>query len=307
MHNIFINCFLVLAMSLSIVNARADAIVLDFADVEITHEELVQYVTDRLVPEAYVSALQRPGAATETVANLFIIRKAGQLAREAGHVSASREHWKRRDAGDRFALEQYVETEIDKRVASIDWEALAEEQYLLELEQYGAGEEKRVSHILVSSEDRDFTDMVARLQAIQERLAAGAGFTEVASQMSDDPSAERNGGDLGFIRRGETDPAFEKAVFAMTKEGEISPPVLSRYGVHLIRYEGRRQESASPFASVKGFIIERLKKEQIPRFRKLVLEPFRDEVAPQLPKIDEAVLSQALLESLLGPPQGDTE
>ena len=307
MRHFLFQCMIISVVSLPTLAARADPIVLDYANVQITHEELVQYLTDRLLPEAYVSALQRPGAATEAVANLFIIRKAGQVAREAGYVSASRDSWKQRDASDRYALERYVEIETNNRVSNIDWEALAEEQYLLELEKHGAGEERAVSHILVSSEKRDFMGMVAQLQAIQERLSAGDDFTLVATEMSDDPSAERNGGEIGFIQRGDTDPAFEKAVFAMTKEGEISPPVLSSFGVHLIRYEGRRQESAVAFSSIKSFIIERLKKEQIPRYRKLVLETFREEVAPQLPSIDEAALSQALLESLLGPPQGDAE
>ena len=184
MHKTPRNCFLIVAMLLFVMNARAETTVLDYAGIQITHEDLVQYVTDRLLPEAYVSALGRPGAATETVANLFIIRKAGQLAREAGYVTTAREIWKRRDAGDRFALERYVEIETDKRVRDIDWDALAEEQYLLELEQYGAGEEIAVSHILVSSEERDFMGMVAHLQAIQDRLAAGEDFTEVATQMS---------------------------------------------------------------------------------------------------------------------------
>jgi peptidyl-prolyl cis-trans isomerase C len=93
-------------------------------------------------------------------------------------------------------------------------------------------EEIRASHILVASE----ADARA---VITEIRRPGADFAEVARRRSTDPGA-RNGGDLGFFKRGDMIPEFEQAAFAM-RPGEISSaPVRTQFGWHVIRLEERR-------------------------------------------------------------------
>lgn len=103
--------------------------------------------------------------------------------------------------------------------------------------------EKRVRarHVLVNSEE-DANKAMARLDK-------GEKFEEVAKQMSLDGSRDY-GGDLGFFTAGEMVPAFSKAVFAL-KKGEVSKPVKTDFGWHIIKLEDIQEGGAQPFDQVK--------------------------------------------------------
>ena len=94
-------------------------------------------------------------------------------------------------------------------------------------------EEVHARHILVASkEDAD---------AIKAELAAGKPFEQLATEKSTDPSGAQNGGDLGFFGRGMMVKSFEDAAFALAEPGQISEPVESQFGWHIIKLEEKRQ------------------------------------------------------------------
>lgn len=96
-------------------------------------------------------------------------------------------------------------------------------------------EEFRAAHILLKTE--------AEAQKARERVTTGKeDFGKVAKEISIDPSAKQNSGDLGFTRPGTLVPEFEKAVAAL-KEGEISQPVQTQFGWHIIKLIARRKLS----------------------------------------------------------------
>ena len=99
----------------------------------------------------------------------------------------------------------------------------------------------RARHILVNSEED--------AKAVLQRLEGGEKFEDVAKQMSLDGSRDY-GGDLGFFTAGEMVPEFSKAVFAMNK-GDVSPPVKTDFGWHVIKLEDVQEGGAQPFDSVK--------------------------------------------------------
>lgn len=102
----------------------------------------------------------------------------------------------------------------------------------------------RVRHILVKpSEILSDDEARERLVQVRERIANGADFAELARLYSEDLSASR-GGDLGWINPGDTVPEFERAMDAL-KPGELSAPVRSPFGWHLIQVEERRRGEAS--------------------------------------------------------------
>ncbi len=103
----------------------------------------------------------------------------------------------------------------------------------------------RVSHIL--STNKDTADMLVG------KLAGGASFEQLAYDYSQDPVAKRNRGDLGFVQYGSMPNVaeFEEAVFAL-EVGEISPPVKTRYGYHIIKIVDRQpNENRAPFDEIK--------------------------------------------------------
>ena len=101
--------------------------------------------------------------------------------------------------------------------------------------------QSRARHILLRPGVRlSQEEAIARLSAYRQQIASGqATFEALASQYSNDGSA-RQGGDLGWVSPGQFVPEFEQVMNAL-RPGEMSQPVVSRFGVHLIRLEERRQ------------------------------------------------------------------
>ncbi len=296
------SAFFILIPSLHAHGETLDAteVVLEERGIVITLGELAEYVSDRILPEAYESAVARKGAVAQSVGNLYIIRRAARLAEESALISPSRLSFVARDAADREAVERYVESETVKRLDSVDWDALAREQFLKDADLYASEERVRASHILVSRENRSFSALAARVAEVEERLKAGDPFDVVAVEMSDDPSAERNRGSLGLLKRGDTVGPFEAVVFNMSEEGATSDPFLTVFGVHIVRFEGQETGDKTPFAEVEGRIIEQLQKKRSKVTRDLILEPYRGEVQDQLYLLDEPRLADGILDLIGG-------
>ncbi|MEJ2621294.1 MAG: SurA N-terminal domain-containing protein [Candidatus Thiodiazotropha sp.] len=120
---------------------------------------------------------------------------------------------------------------------------------------YGLPEQRQASHILIqATADADQATVDAAKQKIDElaaKLAAGESFAELAKQHSQDPGSAASGGDLGMFGKGVMDPAFEAAVFSL-EEGQVSEPVRSSFGFHLIKLTGIKPGSVKPFDEAKA-------------------------------------------------------
>ncbi|ADE16667.1 PpiC-type peptidyl-prolyl cis-trans isomerase [Nitrosococcus halophilus Nc 4] len=144
--------------------------------------------------------------------------------------------------------------------ASPDFEALARERYQANQEQYQLPEQVKVSHILIKAEERSEEEARQLAEKVRKlALAEEKPFAELAVEYSEDPSVERNQGDLGFIARGKTVKPFEEAAFALKQPGNISPVVKSRFGFHIIRLEERQPAQVQPFDQVKEKLVQEAK------------------------------------------------
>ncbi|MDP1831801.1 MAG: peptidyl-prolyl cis-trans isomerase [Geothrix sp.] len=109
--------------------------------------------------------------------------------------------------------------------------------------------EMKARHILFKAEgETQIQEATAKAQLLRERLLKGQDFAKAAEELSEDPSAKGNGGDLGWFRFPQMQKPFSEAAAAL-KPGEISPPVRTIYGIHLIQLEGRREKK---FEDVKA-------------------------------------------------------
>ncbi|GGY00158.1 chaperone SurA [Litchfieldella qijiaojingensis] len=105
--------------------------------------------------------------------------------------------------------------------------------------------EHRARHILIeTTPNRDEQRAEALANQIRQRLVNGENFAALAQQFSDDSGSALNGGELGWLRPGQTVPAFEEAMNAL-EVGEISQPVRSRFGYHIIVVDERRQQDVT--------------------------------------------------------------
>jgi len=115
-------------------------------------------------------------------------------------------------------------------------------------------EQRSASHILLTIDDGADEDTVAevsaRLEDLKGQIDGGASFEELAREHSEDPGSAGQGGSLGTISRGFMDPAFEDAVFALTL-GEVSDPVRSAFGLHLIKVDSISESRLPTFDEVR--------------------------------------------------------
>lgn len=110
-------------------------------------------------------------------------------------------------------------------------------------------DEIRASHILVETEEK--------ANELKAELDGGADFATLAKENSIDPGAA-NGGDLGFFGKGMMVAPFETAAFALTDVGQISAPVQSQFGWHIIKLEEKRQTTPPAFEEVAGELQQQL-------------------------------------------------
>ncbi|MCC4269470.1 SurA N-terminal domain-containing protein [Marinobacter nauticus] len=109
-----------------------------------------------------------------------------------------------------------------------------------------AREERRAAHILVEAGDEG----QETLATIQQRLEDGESFAVLAEEYSVDTVSAQEGGDLGFAGRGVYDEAFEDALFGL-EEGEVSGPVETSFGLHLIKLEEVRRSDVPAFDELR--------------------------------------------------------
>jgi len=222
----------------------------------------------RLPPEMREEFASDPKRLSAYLTNLLIVKTLAVDAREAGLENDSLVQRRIALEVDRALadaelrhLEQAAGSEFD---AKADQFALkAKEIYLVEKDKHQIPEQISASQILFDTKRHTPEEALALARETRNKLLAGADFATTARAVSDDPSAKSNGGEIGWFVRERMDPAFSQAAFAMKNPGDISEPVLTRFGYHLIRFEGRRPAEVPPFEAVKAQLMAQLRKRYI--------------------------------------------
>jgi peptidyl-prolyl cis-trans isomerase D len=151
---------------------------------------------------------------------------------------------------------QYIELNLEDIAAKLE---VKEDEvrafYETQQDQYTRKERRKVSHILAAIDakagDRAEQAALEKIKTAQQRVAKGEEFAKVAEQLSDDKVSGKQGGNIGLINPGELDPAFEKTAFAL-QSGQVSDPVKSSFGYHLMKLTELEPGEVKPFESVKA-------------------------------------------------------
>lgn len=136
-------------------------------------------------------------------------------------------------------------------------------QAAYEKETANLAEQRRAAHILIEVNDKvTEAQAKAKIEDIQARLAKGEKFEALAKEFSQDPGSANNGGDLGFAGPGVYDPDFETALYGL-KQDQVSAPVRTTFGWHLIKLLGVEAPEVPSFASLKDKLTRELKAQQV--------------------------------------------
>ncbi len=158
-----------------------------------------------------------------------------------------------------------VETKIGPTATVTDAEVT--EFYTKNPDKFQEPEAVHVAHILIRTPEN--ADAAAKQKAKAEaesvlaQIRKGGDFAALAKQHSQDPGSAANGGDLGFVPKGQTVPAFEQAAFALGQPGQVSAVVESPFGFHIIKMIARRAGRTVPLAEVKTQVEQFLKQQKM--------------------------------------------
>jgi len=152
---------------------------------------------------------------------------------------------------ERSVLDNLMREEVDSRIAVTLEEMKA--YYAANPDSFTSHDDLRASHILLKTEEE-------ALDA-RKRLEQGEDFAALARKVSLDLATRYKGGDLGPIKKGQTIPQFEKALLAL-KVGEISRPVATQFGWHIIRLNDRASGAPLAFEDAKDLVKEQLQVEK---------------------------------------------
>lgn len=166
-----------------------------------------------------------------------------------GSASPSREELKRnRILANQKVNIRYIEmpkTDMGKLVSEADVKAFKaakkeeiEKFYNSNKVEFSKPERVKARHILIAINDKRTADQAAKLAADLRKEATPKNFAELAKKNSDDPGSKDKGGELGEFEKGRMVPQFENAAFS-AKPGEITAPVKTDYGYHLILVESK--------------------------------------------------------------------
>lgn len=117
------------------------------------------------------------------------------------------------------------------------------------------------SHILLETEDRTEAEAIEQLNQIKARIEAGESFADLAKEVSDDIGSSNLGGELGLVEAGAFDNDFENALFAL-EQGQVSEPVVTEFGVHLIRLDRKSQAEVASFELMQAELLDQLRDDE---------------------------------------------
>ena len=256
--------------------------------IESPRAKLTKYDYDsellRLTPDIRQGFSTDPNRVSSVVNNLWTTRVLSATARAQG---IDRDvDFQRRAASeiDRLLVAALVERLDAEAAREFDskprMEQLARERYLANPGKYQRPELVRATHILFEVPKHSSEEAKKLAAEARARVVAGADMNVLAKEISEDPSAKRNSGRLEAFAASQMDPAFSRAAFALKKVGDISEPVESRFGWHVIRLDGREPAGTRPFDEAKNDIIQEARRAYIEERRKTRIEELRNDPKP---------------------------
>ena len=198
---------------------------------------------------------------TTTLENLLIYRTLATEARKSGIDKNPLVQHEMELFRERLLATKQLET-FEKSIKVPDLTAAAEDRYKANPDQFKIAESVEAQHILIDLKKHGESAR-ARVEEVRAKALAGADFSELAKEYSDDTGSASRGGNLGRFPRGRMLKTFEDVAFAMRNPGQISDIVETSYGFHVIRLVSYQAPRQIPFEEVKNRLLADAKEQYI--------------------------------------------
>ncbi len=249
--------------------ARANGVDIHQSDLALAEDEIGSSLPD--MPPA-----QKRDYLLSYLADIIVLAQAAEKQKLADHPDVQRQL---AFARNKVLMEALLQ---DPGQAALNDEAM-HKVYDEAVKQMANEEEVHARHILVTTEQE--------AKEIEAELKKGADFATLAKQKSKDPSAATNGGDLGWLTKDQMVPEFSEAAFKLAK-AQISDPVHTKFGWHVIKVDDKRVKPAPTFDELKpqieNFVARRAQTELVQSLRKTATIERFDQPPTAKPPINPA-------------------
>ena len=220
--------------------------------VVITAEDVVSDLT-RVPEETRRIVLTKPETLQQIASNLIVRRALAKEAEVSNLAQTPAVAAALTIARDRVLSDARL-AQIDAQNTPSDAtiEAYARQLHTANSDKFERPAQTRARHILLANTG---PESLQKAKALLDQLRAGASFEALATANSIDPGSAAKGGDLGFFGSGQMVRPFEDAVAKLAKAGDLSEPVESQFGLHIIRLEERRAKGKSGFDEVRAQLL----------------------------------------------------
>jgi peptidyl-prolyl cis-trans isomerase C len=256
------------ASSPAFVVTGSSTVLASFGDIKITQADYEAWVIGTIPERDRFGWAMNQGNITKVINDLLRVRTVAEVAKKRGLEADPIYRLRVAQYQEKLlqeAMLQRVEEEANrefeqKRAAFTE---RAREQFLVNKGRYQRPKEVKTSHILVDTRSRNAEQALAKIKVLRERALAGEPFDKLAEANSDDPTAKANKGDIGFFGPGRMDPAFESAAFALKKPMEISEPIKTQFGWHIIRLDDTKAAVQLTFEEALPDLMETLRAQYV--------------------------------------------
>lgn len=251
--------YICLTSPTAVASKQNDKVVLARGEVIITQDDVERYIVAKVPEDKRHQTVNKPDTLRTIVENIYILRAIGNKAGSEIEIDADQMAWEVEMEKTRILSSMVIDAFIQKAYSDQDWEKAAREVYIAEPQRFLQAEQISASHILIAPDGR--TDEAARelAEKLKTRIEEGELFEVLAVEFSDDPTAKKNKGALGFFGKGKMVPEFEKAVFSISEPGQLAPIVRTQFGYHIIRLDSPQKAGKKDFERVKPEILRGLR------------------------------------------------
>ena len=210
------------------------------------------------------------------VDTLFVARSVAAKARAAGLDKDPAVQRRMQQVQDSLLADLYMQ-KLEKEPLNVDLERRAREIFKAEAAQMTRPEEVYTQQILIGLKGRTKEMAAERAAKVREEaLKPDTDFLALASKYSDDPEMAKNGGDLGYIPTASFIEPIRNVVKTMSRKGEVSQPIETPFGYHVVRFIDRRAPRPVKFEEVKDNLIKREREKLVKARADAVIDEIRN-------------------------------
>ncbi len=223
-------------------------------------------------PQLQIALLQNPQLKEQLLDRWVELTLMAMAGRDAGYQKDPAVKKRIEELTNAVLAREFINRNLEGKVSVSDEEI--KKYYEAHKDEFKAEESVKASHILIrvpeGADEKAWKEAKKKAEMIRKKLLKGEDFAKLAKEYSEDPGSKNRGGDLGYFSKGRMIPEFEKAAFSL-KKGEISEPVKTSFGYHIIKVEDKKAAGQLSLDEVKDEIRKRLLQEKEQRLQQDVI------------------------------------